>query len=114
MLRSLGMSDVPILHCLANDSEIAANLSDMPYPYPREAAEAVVKAMQDLAVRGEAFAFAVAPNIKGIPTLVGVIYLALDLGNERGELIYWIADHSGGLATQRKQSRRLLGSHLPS
>ncbi len=39
LLRPLDLSDVPTMHNLSNDPEIAANLADMPHPYPREAAE---------------------------------------------------------------------------
>lgn len=90
LLRPLDMSDVSTMHALSNDPEIAANLADMPHPYPREAAEAVVNAMQELAARGEAFAFGVVPAASEAQTLAGVIYLVLNAANQHGEIIYWI------------------------
>jgi RimJ/RimL family protein N-acetyltransferase len=103
LLRPPEMSDVPAMHHLANDPEIAANLSDLPHPYPREAAAAVVSAMQALSAQGEAYAFAVVPQSE---SLVGVVYLILDSANQRAELIYWIgqAFWGRGYATEAVQA----------
>lgn len=105
-LRPLELTDVAAMHGLANDPEIAANLADMPYPYPREAAEAVVKAMADLSARGEAYAFAVVPCGSESAPLVGVIYLVVESAHQRAELIYWIGKPfwGHGYATEAVQA----------
>jgi RimJ/RimL family protein N-acetyltransferase len=98
------MTDVDSLHRLANDPDIAANLSDLPYPYPREAAEGLVQAMPPLAEQGQAFAFAIVPeNLIGEDTLAGVIFLILETAHQRGELVYWLGNRTGATVTRRKR-----------
>ncbi len=106
LLRPLEMTDVSAMHTLSNDPDVSANLADMPYPYPREAAVGTVEAMHNLAACGEAFAFALIPRTGESKELVGVIYLVVNPVNQHGELIYWIGKPYWGLgyATEAVQA----------
>jgi RimJ/RimL family protein N-acetyltransferase len=106
MLRGLETSDVDTLHRLSNHHEVSANLSDMPYPYPREAAEGLVKAMRELGSRGETYGFAITPKSRNTnDTLAGMIYLILEAAHQRAELIYWLGREywNRGYATEAAQ-----------
>ncbi len=108
LLRPLEMSDVFAMHTLSNDPDVSANLADMPYPYPREAAVGTVEAMQNLAARGEAFAFALILREGESKELVGVIYLIVNPVNQHGELIYWIGKSYWGLGYATEALRAVI------
>lgn len=108
-LRPLAMDDVDTLHRLADDPEIAANLADMPHPYPREAAVGLVQAMPALADQGTAFAFGLELKAgSGGDTLIGIVFLIVTPEHQRGELIYWLGRAYWGQGYATEAAKRAL------
>jgi RimJ/RimL family protein N-acetyltransferase len=90
-LRPLTLEDVDTIHRLADDPEVAAGLSDLPHPYPREAAAGLVHGMSQAAAAGSAYAFGIELNTPAPPdTVIGIVFLIPDPEHRRAELIYWL------------------------
>lgn len=90
-LRALTADDVPSIHRLADNSEVAAGLSDLPHPYPREAAVGLVQGMARGASTGSALALGIElkqPVLED--TILGIVFLISEQSHQRAELIYWL------------------------
>lgn len=90
-LRPLTTDDIDSIHRLADDPEVAAGLSDLPNPYPREAAVGLVHGMSQAMAVGAAYAFGLEPKAPVPPdTVIGVVFLIPEPEHRRAELIYWL------------------------
>lgn len=86
LLRPLTAADAPALHRLINDWDVAKNLARVPFPYPRELAEAWIATTHRLLAEGRAYHLAIAQG----DTLIGGIGLTLAEDGNTAELGYWI------------------------
>lgn len=90
-LRPLTPGDVDTIHRLGDDPEVAAGLSDLPNPYPRAAAVALVQGMSQAIMAGTAYAFGIELKVPVPPdTVVGIVFLIPEKEHRRAELIYWL------------------------
>ena len=102
-LRPLAPGDIDSIHRLADDPEVAAGLSALPNPYPREAAAALVHGMGQAMAVGAAYAFGIELKVPVPPdTVTGIVFLIPDPEHRRAELIYWLGRRywGNGYATE--------------
>ncbi len=103
VLRQLEAADLDSVHRLGDDPEVAAGLSDLPHPYPRQMAAGLIRGMSEASAAGTAYAFGVAVKNPVPPdTIVGIVFLIPDLDHRRAELIYWLGRRywGNGYATE--------------
>ena len=104
LLRPPGRRDVPAIVPLANDYDVAKNLSKLPHPYTAQDGEDFVARTEEKRAAGTDFTFAIAAKSDG--ALMGCAGLHLNKG--AFELGYWLGKPywSQGYATEA--ARRLL------
>jgi RimJ/RimL family protein N-acetyltransferase len=104
LLRPPGRRDVPAIVPLANDYDVAKNLSRLPHPYTAEDAEAFVAQMEEKRAAGTDFTFVIARKSDG--AVMGCIGLHLDNGSF--ELGYWLGKPFWRLGYATEAARRLV------
>ncbi|MGM0881277.1 MAG: GNAT family N-acetyltransferase [Bacillota bacterium] len=87
-LRLLEAGDAEALELLINDHDIARTTLNIPYPYPKGAAEAFIHRRTEAAQNGDGFSFAIIN--KESNEFMGSIGMQLDKKNNRAELGYWL------------------------
>ena len=88
LLRSFILEDATDVQRLAGDRDIAATLTNMPYPYEDGMAEKWIRFCYKRFEKDEALNFAI--TLRTDKNLIGGIALRLDQENENGEIGYWI------------------------
>jgi RimJ/RimL family protein N-acetyltransferase len=88
ILRPFGLGDADAVQRLAGDPDIARTTKNIPHPYPDGAAGRWISTHEEEFASGRGCTVAVVE--RGTGALVGAIGLALNLGNRRAELGYWI------------------------
>jgi len=106
ILRQLRTSDVPVIHRLLDDAEIAANLLRLPHPYPREAAEELVHRSIEAAGRRDKYTWGLV--VRADDSFAGAMYLRPDGDHHRAELGYWLGRPFWGQGYATEAARRLL------
>lgn len=96
-LRMLQETDAPAVHRLINDWSVVRMLSHLPFPYPRELADAWLAETRRSSSGGEAFHFAVTKD----DALLGCVGIVLERNRRTASLGYWIgrAHWGQGVAT---------------
>lgn len=104
LLRPPGRRDIPAIVPMANDYDVAKNLSKMPHPYSAQDAEWFVSNCEEKRAAGTDFTFVIARKSDG--AVMGCIGLHLDNGTF--EFGYWLGKPywKNGYATEA--ARRLV------
>ena len=89
-LRPLDPEDAETLHRLVNDWEVSRTLSGVPFPYPRDLADAWIAATRRELEDGTAIHLAITGQEGAEEVLVGVIGLRIDAASRTGRLGYWV------------------------
>ncbi len=89
-LRPLDPEDAETLHRLVNDWEVSRTLSGVPFPYPRDLADAWIAATRRELAEGTAIHLAITGQEGAEEVLVGVIGLRIDAATRTGRLGYWV------------------------
>jgi len=87
VLRPFTAADVPALHRLVNDWDVAKNLARVPFPYPLEAGEEWINATRAQFAAEEACHLAV---VLPDDVLIGAVGLTFAREGGRAELGYWV------------------------
>lgn len=102
-LRPLATDDIDSIHRLADDPAVAEGLSDLPNPYPLEAAIGLVHGMRQAMDARAAYALGIELKAPVSPdTLIGIVFLIPEPEHRRAELIYWLGQGywGNGYATE--------------
>ena len=89
-LRAPHVRDAEAIYRLMNDWEVVRMLSRLPFPYPRETADAWIISTEEQALRGEAYHFVITGHEDGEEMLIGCVGLTLDPKTRSAELGYWV------------------------
>ena len=89
ILRPLSKIDAPVVHFLANENLIAANVFNDPFPHTETLAKQWIKSTLENFQLGRAVVFGIAENNNG--NLLGTIGLDFDKKNNSAQMSYWIA-----------------------
>jgi RimJ/RimL family protein N-acetyltransferase len=87
-LRRFELSDARAIQGILGEREVAANLLDIPHPYPDGDAENWINQTNELIRRGEGFTFAAVR--KADEALMGAVGIGVELKHLRGEIGYWL------------------------
>jgi len=104
LLRPPGRRDIPAIVPLANDYDVAKNLSKLPHPYTVVDAEAFVAQMEEKRAAGTDFTFVITRKPDGV--VMGCIGLHLDDGTF--EFGYWLGRPYWRLGYATEAARRLV------
>ncbi len=103
-IRPLAASDAEYLFRLVNDWEVVRNLARVPFPYPRELADAFIAAAREEMAAGRAWHLAIAAHADG--KLLGCIRVSAEL-RRVGQLGYWIGRRFWGEGIASEAVRRV-------
>lgn len=110
VLRQLDPRDIDSIHRLGDDPAVAAGLSDLPHPYPRQMAAGLVHGMAEAARVGTAYAFGVALRAAApLDTVIGIVFLIPEAAHRRAELIYWLGRPYWGNGYATEAVRAVIG-----
>lgn len=87
-LRALRQADADRVTFLLQTPEVADTTLNVPYPYPREAAEAWIAGRNEAAREKNDLSWAI--SRKDDDLLIGVIGMAIATAHRRGTLGYWL------------------------
>jgi RimJ/RimL family protein N-acetyltransferase len=104
LLRPPGRRDIPAIVPLANDYDVAKNLSKMPHPYTAQDAETYVKNSEEKRAAGTDFAFAIVRRSDA--AFMGCIGLHLEDGGF--EFGYWLGKPYWAQGYATEAARRLV------
>ena len=104
LLRPPGRRDIPAIVPLANDYDVAKNLSRLPHPYTNEDAQAFVAQVEEKRAAGTDFNFAITRKSDGV--YMGGIGLHLKDGSF--EFGYWLGKPYWRLGYATEAARRLV------
>jgi 8-oxo-dGTP diphosphatase len=101
-IRPLRAEDAAALHRLVNDWDVAKMLARVPFPYPRDLADAWIASTHADMAAARAWHLAVVNVAQGEETLAGCVGLILDAAKREAELGYWIGRRfwGQGIATE--------------
>jgi RimJ/RimL family protein N-acetyltransferase len=91
---------------LAGDKEVAQYTTRIEHPYDRKMAEAWISSQPQRYARREEIVFAI--TLRKDIKLIGAISLALDPGNEMGEMGFWLGKPYWGRGYCTEAARRVL------
>jgi len=90
LLRPFRPEDAAPLHRLINDWEVCRSLAEVPFPYPRERADAWIASSRAELAAGTAYHLAVTGKENQQEVLLGGVGLRLDKAARTGRLGYWV------------------------
>lgn len=101
-LRPYRASDAAALHRLINDWEVCRNLAQVPFPYPRDEADAFIARAAAALGEGSAYHLAITGHEGEAELLVGGASLRLDRAEGAGRIGYWVGRRfwGHGVATE--------------
>ena len=106
LLRQPEASDIAAMVALANDYEVAKNLSRMPYPYGEDDAQSFIARSEESRARGTDFSFVITRKADG--TLLGGCGAHLR-DNGFFEIGYWLGKPHWGRGYATEAARKLAG-----
>ncbi len=104
-LRPLAAGDAADLFRLINDFEVAKQLARVPFPYPRDAADAWIARAGKCLADGSAIQLAIAGRNE--PVLLGGIGVEIDRTAREAELGYWVARRYWGHGVAGEAAARM-------
>jgi len=105
LLRPIRPADVPVLHRLINDWDVARQLGSVAFPYPRDALEAWIARTQEERKSGRAWHLAIAARDNDRP--IGVAGLTRE-DQTTARLGYWLGRPFWGRGYAREAAARLI------
>jgi len=90
LLRPFRPQDAAPLHRLINDWEVCRSLAEVPFPYPRERADAWIASSRAELAAGTAYHLAVTGKENQQEVLLGGVGLRLDKAARTARLGYWV------------------------
>jgi 8-oxo-dGTP diphosphatase len=108
MLRPLQPGDAESLHRLVNDFEVTRNLSVVPFPYPRDLADAWILSTALQLAAGTGYHLAITGREGDQEILVGVVGLRADTATRTGRLGYWVGRRFWGHGVATEAADRLV------
>jgi 8-oxo-dGTP diphosphatase len=105
LLRPLVPQDAEALHGLVNDWDVARNLTSVPFPYPRELADAWILSTRLSLAQARAYELAITGREGEQEILVGVV--GLRIAGRVGRLGYWVGRRFWGHGVASEAAGRL-------
>lgn len=106
-LRQLKLSDAPLIHLYLQDKEMVRFTLNIPYPYPKGAAESFIRSSWQKQRYKRKYTFAIV--LKASDKIIGTIHLAkFDCTNLNAELGYWIGKPFWGKGYATEASNLML------
>ena len=106
-LRPFTGADAAELHRLLNDWEVCATLADVPYPYPRAAADAWLTFTEAALAEGREYHLAITGREAGAEMLIGAVALRIDAKARSATLGYWVGRRFWGHGVATEAAGRL-------
>ena len=107
ILRPVEVSDAKDLHPLINDPDVAANMLNIPYPYPRESFAPWIRAAREAMEHNERIEMTIILKETGLP--IGVCsFCQICWDHMNAEIGYWLGKPYWGNGYMTEAARRLI------
>jgi len=107
ILRPIAQSDVPVLHPLINDVDVACTMLSTPHPYPRDEFSSFVNKALEAMERRERYEMAITQKETGL-AFGAIRFFNISWEHLRSEMGYWLGKQYWGSGYATEATKRMI------